>query len=530
MDLDRISVKARPRNPWEAIDLGFVLARRWWKSLFLSWMIPPLLLFIACSLIFIDSPWAAYLIVWWLKPFWDRAPLYIASHALFGERVTVTQVLRQLPVLYRKDCIAWLTWRRLSPSRSFDMPVTILESLTGGPRTSRLRVLHYASGSAASWLTIICVHLEVIVSMGIIGMVFWMVPEQLEFDWQDAAFYEQLLPLHINNLLMFIGMALIAPFYTMAGFALYISRRIDLEAWDIEIRFRHLAALQRRGSGLLVSLFFVTGITLLLLSPPMAIAQGDASGVEMLQQQDANITAEIRTSPSARQREAKTAIDHILEGEAFHLQKDVSSWRLKEWEDEEERRELLPEWLIDVIEFFERNSGSFDSAREFVSSSARVLEFMLWVFVVSLFIYFFYRYREQLRNFIDSQGSGGDEAEKAVPEVLFGLDVRRESLPDDVPAQVQQLWANSEPRVALSLLYRATLSSLIHNYNFKFFDGDTEGECVVTVRARGDERLSDYTQRLTLCWQQLAYGHQLPESELVNALCDQWRQVFQHEQ
>jgi hypothetical protein len=50
------------------------------------------------------------------------------------------------------------------------------------------------------------------------------------------------------------------------------------------------------------------------------------------------------------------------------------------------------------------------------------------------------------------------------------------------------------------------------------------------VRTFGDEGLSDYTQRLTLCWQQLAYGHRLPESELVIALCEQWRQVFQHEQ
>ena len=259
MNLDRISIKARTRNPWEAIDLGFVLARCWWKELFLSWVIPPLLLFICISVVFSKSPWIVNLIVWWLKPLWDRAPLHIASRALFGERVTVAQTLRILPSLYRKDCLAWLSWRRLSLSRSFDMPVTVLESLTGSRRASRLRVLHYTSSSAATWLTIICVHLELIVTAGILGLFYWMTPEQIGVNWIDIALSDSIMTQHINNVLIFIGMALIAPFYTMAGFALYISRRIELEAWDIEIRFRHMATRQHQGSPVLIPLITIYG-------------------------------------------------------------------------------------------------------------------------------------------------------------------------------------------------------------------------------------------------------------------------------
>ena len=46
MDLDRLQIIARQRSPWEAVDLGFVVARAWFKSLFLVWAIPSFVLFV----------------------------------------------------------------------------------------------------------------------------------------------------------------------------------------------------------------------------------------------------------------------------------------------------------------------------------------------------------------------------------------------------------------------------------------------------------------------------------------------------
>jgi hypothetical protein len=31
MDLERVAAVIRPRTPWEAVDLGFGMARAWWK-------------------------------------------------------------------------------------------------------------------------------------------------------------------------------------------------------------------------------------------------------------------------------------------------------------------------------------------------------------------------------------------------------------------------------------------------------------------------------------------------------------------
>ena len=150
MDLSRISIEARERSSWEALDLGIVMARKWFRPLALGWMIPSILVFVIFTAIFNQSLWIGITITWWLKPLWDRIPLYIASRALFSETVTVRQALRAFPGIARKDWFAWLLWRRFSLTRSFDMPVTVLEGLSGDSRKKRLHVLHIDSGGTAT--------------------------------------------------------------------------------------------------------------------------------------------------------------------------------------------------------------------------------------------------------------------------------------------------------------------------------------------------------------------------------------------
>jgi len=252
VDLNRISIVARERSSWEALDLGIVLARRWYRQLALGWMLPSMVVFIIFSVIFRESLWVGITITWWLKPVWDRVPLFIASRALFGETVTVKQAMRAFFSLARKDFFSWLLWRRFSLTRSFDMPVTILEGLSGKVRRKRLEVLHIESGSAATWLTIVCVHLEFILVIGGASLFYLLIPDELEIGFLDIVDVESQLSEMVFNVMSYVAMVLVAPFYTLAGFALYISRRISLEGWDLEIRFRHLA--ERHQSSLLTSM------------------------------------------------------------------------------------------------------------------------------------------------------------------------------------------------------------------------------------------------------------------------------------
>ncbi len=246
MNLDKISVDPRIRSGWEALDLGFVMTRAWWKLLFLSWAIPAGTAYLLLSLIFFNIEWLPVVIVWWLKPLWDRGPLYIASRKLFGEDVTLREVLYHLPKLYLRDLLPALIIRRLSFSRSMDMPLTVLEQLKGNDRSRRLGLLHRFFYNAATWLTIVCVHIETIAIFGVLILILMFVPADSDFITWKSLIDGSTLPFWFSNTVSVLCMSLMGPFYAVAGFSLYINRRVDLEAWDIEIRFRHIVANQEK--------------------------------------------------------------------------------------------------------------------------------------------------------------------------------------------------------------------------------------------------------------------------------------------
>ena len=38
MQISRIAIEVRPRNSWEAMDLGMRMALRWWKPVYGAWL------------------------------------------------------------------------------------------------------------------------------------------------------------------------------------------------------------------------------------------------------------------------------------------------------------------------------------------------------------------------------------------------------------------------------------------------------------------------------------------------------------
>src|SRR5690606_35158648 len=107
--------------------------------------------------------------------------------------------------------------------------------------------------SQATWLTLLGVHLEALLAGSMMLLVGMLLPDILAGDWLDLVLTQNEL-LHI---LMLVGMALVAPFYVAGGFALYLNRRIELEAWDIDLVFRRLAARLSRVTPILVMVLLV---------------------------------------------------------------------------------------------------------------------------------------------------------------------------------------------------------------------------------------------------------------------------------
>ena len=517
MQLDRIRVLPRLRNPWQAIDLGWAMARRGWWRVFLAWAIPSTTLFVIL-LIALPSKWwwLASLIPWWLKPLWDAAPLYIYSRYLFDEPVSLRTAWRATLRNLRWEILPWLTWRRLSPLRSMDMPVTVLEQLRSKARAQRLGVLHLQSANAAGWLTMVCANLELVIGSGLIGLIFWMMPEGVSLSLKDFTGQKSPTMQLINYGSFYIGAMLVAPFYTAAGFSLYINRRIELEGWDIEIRFRHMAEAAKSVTASIKSTALAALITFLLL--PLFAAPTYADDATANPPADASSTTQAKELTPSQQR-----IHKILSGPDFKSDEVTKAWRLKNQSDDK-KQSGIPNWLIKVIEKLE-DWGIFSPLiGKGLIHAVDGIRFIWGALLIGLFGYLLYRYRDTWREWLHIPVP--QRRSTATPEVLFGLDVRADSLPTDVIAQVNALWQQQHFREALSLLYRAALAQLLHRFDLPFRDDMTEGECLQLVDAGTRTDIAQFFSRLTRAWQRQAYAHMAPTSATVQDLCTQWQQVF----
>jgi hypothetical protein len=248
--IEALTLAVRPRLPFEAMDLGLRLVQSHWGAVYTAWAVAvvPVLCLATAAGYLLDASWLWSTLVWWLKPFYDRALVLVLSRAVFGEAMGAGDVARTLPGFFRTGLVWGLTWGRLDPSRSFTLPVWQLEGLRGAARRQRTALLRKGGRQRAMWLTTACIHLEMLLMFAGIALFFMVLPEgvgpsfdQFVFAWLETPAGEVL-----GNLSYLVALSLIEPLYVASGFTLYLNRRTELEGWDIEIAFRQLAA--RRAS------------------------------------------------------------------------------------------------------------------------------------------------------------------------------------------------------------------------------------------------------------------------------------------
>lgn len=503
MRLSDASVVIRPRTAWEAMDLGVLMARQNRVLLMSSWALVTLPVFALLTALLWKSPSTAMFLFWWLKPAFDRLPLYILSKALFGETPSIKQAVRQWPRLLKGQLLASLTWRRLSLSRSFVMPVSQLEGLDGPARQKRLGVLQQRNAGAARWLTTVGVHLEIGLWFGCMALFYLFIPQNVEMDWDWqrlvlATSSEGLWLEHLGNAFYALILVFWDPIYVACGFSLYLNRRTVLEAWDLELVFRRL---RERLSGVAPILLLVIGLTLLPLSPPVMAD----------------------TSPPPRPlstQGANQSIKSLLEKPPFKNPETVTRYRFGEEKPAVKAKAhgdvQLPAWLKALLDNL--NSNTFKHI-------AQGVEVLLWGLLIGGLIMLAWRYREWLRTFVSRRGPRKTQTIKPVPTQLFGLELGTDTLPDDVASAAERLWA-TQPREALGLLYRGLLSRLLHDFNLPLKNADTEGQVLERVHQLQQPQLLAFSDELTRHWQNLAYGHRLPPLSAQQKLCSDWRTLF----
>ncbi len=261
-----------------------------------------------------------------------------------------------------------------------------------------------------------------------------------------------------------------------------------------------------------------------LMLPSNAIAQdGDSEDLYT----GGNFTLEEdQTLPrSASSTAYHSEIKEILLGDEFAQKETVTRRRFidlfdeNDSLDEEEQLEdgKFPVWIIKTVRFI-------SSVNKAVGGFAQLLEIILWGSVIALIIFLIVKYREQISAWVSDIKN--DESEPELPTTLFGLDIQKDTVSDDVVAEAKAFWQAGDRRQAVATLLRSSLITLLHDYKCRFFSSDTEAECCDRIDQQVNQAISLFMRSLVLVWQRIAYAHIEPSEAEFEQLCSRWQEVF----
>ncbi len=175
-----------------------------------------------------------------------------------------------------------------------------------------------------------------------------------------------------------------------------------------------------------------------------------------------------------------------------------------EWQPKPSKRKKVdadPSWL-----------KWFASLARFINDTSRFLLYGIVLVLVALLLVSG-RHLVQLRAFRRRAA-----AATAVSHVR-DLDVRPESLPDDVGAAAWALWQAGQVPAALSLLYRGALSRLIHRWHVPIAASTTEGECLELARGALEPGAQRYLTQVVRAWEANIYGNRQLSAAMGETLC-----------
>ncbi len=484
MKLEDLTAEIRPRDPWEAMDLGVALVRRDWKRITQAWCLTVVPFCLLLAFLLYQYPYLLLFAIFWFKPLYDRVPLFIISRSLFGACPRLHDLWRS-PKFFLTDLLGSLSWRRFSLARSYVMPVSILEQLKGKARRQRLLVLGRETDAHGTSLMTVCALLEFAVAAALAMLLVTFIPSH-SFDfgeWFLATFQDHAAApdnvLRLLALIYFLALSFVEPFYVGAGFGLYINARTKGEGWDLDIAFRkletrlsHRAASRGKVAAVALALFYMVSPT------PTSHAQ---------------------EAPTIS--DTKTQIREVLDRPEFIIHKtERTVWRRKGQPSE-------------------FGSPGPNVGMPFFALLGEVLFWVAIVAAVLAIAYWLYQYRHLLKGGCLRRGSS-DIGPRAT--TVMGMDVRGDSLPDNIAQSAWEAWIAGRPQEAMSLLYRGSISWLIERERLPIAESDTENDCLQHAHQLENVAMLDYFSRLTAQWITGAYGKRWPTDETVKELCQSW--------
>ena len=198
--------------------------------------------------------------------------------------------------------------------------------------------------------------------------------------------------------------------------------------------------------------------------------------------------------------EVKRALENVRKDPNLGVPKEVR--RLKWVEDDKPRppRNLGAwAWLADLARW--------------MAETSRILIYVIAALAAIAFVLY-------LTRFLGGREPRAAKRRVIAPTHVRDLDIRPESLPDDIGAAALELWSSNEHRGALSLLYRGLLSRLAHVHAVPIRASTTEGDCLALAEKHLSADRAAYVSRLVKVWQRAVYGSRDPDTQTVTELCE----------
>lgn len=516
MQLESLRVELRPRSPWEAVELGTALVRRNAAAIWAPWLLLTLPVFVLLNVaaLAVDHIWLAWLAMWWLKPLFDRIPLFVVSRAVFGETPTTRQTLAAQRDWGWRAMSQHLTWRRIGLSRALVLPVDLLEGAEPERLRQRRKVLGDAVRGHAVLLTLTCLLFIVALSLSALSLALLFVPweflpESVRATWSLLTVEPPAWAQFALHAVVWGATSLIEPFYIGAGFGLYLNRRAQIEAWDVEIALRRMRTrLAATTTVLLLAVGFASWL------PMPSSAQVARPGTPAAQEDDAQAGAGLERGKDTQAGETtalaevfgdarvddpgfRKAVERAYQDSLLRPKRKQSQWQLRDRDRKTPPPNALPfPWLAKAFGF--------------------IGEFGLWLLLGALLVLLAVtakRWWPWLRNGlrIVEVPSPVEVAEATLPDVL----------PEDIAAAARRLWREGRPRRALALLYRASVEAMATRADVVLVPGATESECLRASRRMPDVQDRDAFSRVVRVWQYAAYAQRLPaEGDFESLLGD----------
>jgi hypothetical protein len=238
MQNDAVDVVWRPRGAWEGCDLGVRLLQSWLRPVFVCYLAVAFPLFCLFAATGAAASWLPPLLIWISKPWLDRTILFVLSRALFGRPTSPIDVWRARADVWWHQLAATLTLRRLTASRSFTQPIVQLEGLRGSELRARITLLAVRHRGVARAATQAFAAAEIAIFVSMFFLQVWLAPHTDANPWSDLQSLARPGHVWVSTLEYAAVVWFLEPFYVAAGFGMYLNRRVELEAWDIEQEFR----------------------------------------------------------------------------------------------------------------------------------------------------------------------------------------------------------------------------------------------------------------------------------------------------